>query len=125
MPATTGCGYNPGGVLGATCPALILEALKALPAGQRNTAVAAKQGLEFCNRLFAIEREINEATPEERYRTRLERSRPIMEAFSAWLKQQSPRVLPKSAFGQAISYCRNQLGQDWEAFWGGRLELGQ
>jgi len=39
------------------------EALKALPAAQRNAAVAAKEGLEFCNRLFAIERDLREATP--------------------------------------------------------------
>jgi len=99
------------------------EALKALPAGQRNAPVAAKEGLEFCNQLFAIEREMYEATPEERYKIRLERSRPVMEAFLAWLKQQSPRVLPKSAFGQAISYCRNQWDK-LEAFLkDGRLEL--
>ena len=99
------------------------EALKALPTQQRNAAVAAKDGLEFCNQLFAIEREINEATAEERYKIRLERSRPVMEAFSAWLKQQSPKVLPKSAFGQAIKYCRNQWSK-LEAFLrDGRLEL--
>jgi transposase len=99
------------------------ESLKALPAGQRNAPVAAKEGLEFCNQLFAIEREIHEATPEERYKIRLERSRPIMDAFSAWLKYQGPRVLPKSAFGQAINYCRNQWDK-LEAFLkDGRLEL--
>lgn len=35
------------------------EALKALPAEQRGAPVAAKEGLDFCNQLFAIEREIN------------------------------------------------------------------
>lgn len=99
------------------------ESLKVLPAGQRNAPVVAKEGLEFCNQLFAIERQLHEATPEERYKIRLERSRPIMEAFLAWLKQQSPRVLPKSAFGKAISYCRNQWDK-LEAFLkDGRLEL--
>lgn len=32
------------------------EALKALPDGRQTAAVAAREGLEFCNRLFAIER---------------------------------------------------------------------
>lgn len=99
------------------------EALKALPAEQRGAAVAAKEGLEFCNRLFAIERELHEATPGERYKIRLERSRPVTEAFSAWLKQQSPRVLPKSAFGQAINYCRNQWDKLMVFLQDGRLEL--
>jgi len=49
-------------------------------------------------KLFALEREIHDATPEERYQIRLERSLPVMEAFLAWLKHQRPRVLAKSAF---------------------------
>lgn len=99
------------------------EALKALPVDKRDTSVVAKEGLAFCNQLFAIEREIHDAAPEERYKIRLERSRPILEAFSVWLKQQSSSVLPKSAFGQAITYCRNQWDK-LEAFLNdGRLEL--
>lgn len=99
------------------------EALKALLAEQRNAAVAAKEGLEFCNQLFAIEREIHNATPEQRYKIRKERSRPVMEAFLAWLKDQRPRVLPKSAFGQAISYCLNQWDKLEAFLQDGRLEL--
>lgn len=99
------------------------EALKALPAAQRKAPIAAKEGLDFCNRLFAIERGLQNVTAEERYQARLEQSRPVLEAFSAWLTYQSPRVLPKSAFGQAITYCRNQWHK-LEAFLkDGRLEL--
>ena len=47
----------------------------------------------------------------------------MLEAFSAWLKTQQPKVLPKSALGQAIQYCRNQ----WDKLVGflkdGRLEI--
>lgn len=46
-----------------------------------------------------------------------------MEAFSVWLKQQSPRVLPKRAFGQAINYCRNQWDKLEAFLQDGRLEL--
>ena len=99
------------------------EALKALPADKRNAPVAAKEGLDFCNQLFAIERQIHDNTPEERYRIRLERSRPVMEAFLAWLKIQTPRVLPKSAFGQAIAYCRNQWDKLEAFLLDGRLEI--
>lgn len=85
--------------------------------------MAAKEGLAFCNKLFTIEQELKDVTPEERYRLRRERSLPVLEAFLAWLKFQAPRVLPKSAFGQAISYCLNQ----WDKLNGflldGRLEL--
>jgi len=50
-------------------------------------------------------------------------SRPALDAFRDWLKSQTPRVLPKSALGQAIQYCRNQ----WDKLEGfmkdGRLEI--
>jgi transposase len=99
------------------------EALKALPASSRTGAVTAREGLDFCNRLFAVEREIKQATSEERYTIRLERSRPILDDFSAWLRTQKSRVLPKSALGQAITYCQNQ----WEPLIAflkdGRLEI--
>jgi len=100
-----------------------VEALKALPADKQNAQVAAKEGLEFCNRLFAIEREIKELSALERYKIRLKKSRPIVDAFYAWLKYQKPRVLPKSAFGEAIGYCLKQR-ERLEAFLlDGRLDL--
>lgn len=86
------------------------EALKALPESASTSAVKAKEGLAFCNQLFEIERELKDVSPQERYEERLKRSQPVLEAFSAWLREQTPRVLPKSALGQAIKYCRNQ----WE-----------
>lgn len=99
------------------------EALCALPANLKNTPTAAHEGLEFCNKLFAIERELQDETPEERYKKRLLKSQPILDAFKEWLKYQTPRVTPKSALGQAIAYCRNQ----WDRLEGfmkdGRLEI--
>ncbi len=99
------------------------EALKALPAEKRDADVIAKQGLGFCNQLFAIEKQLEEATPEERYQARLERSFPVMEAFHGWLIQQRPRVLPKSTFGQAIAYCLNQWDKLKVYLQDGRLEM--
>jgi len=75
---------------------------------QGSVLVTSNEGLEFCNKLFAIERNLKELSNEERYKARLELSAPVTEAFLAWLKIQTPRVLPKSALGQAIQYCRNQ-----------------
>lgn len=99
------------------------EALKALPDSKSSASVTAKEGLDFCNRLFAIERDLKDSPPDERYTIRLERSRPVLDAFSAWLRTQRSRVLPKSAFGKAITYCRNQWDK-LEAFMkDGRLEL--
>lgn len=99
------------------------EALKALPASKQSAPVAAKEGLNFCNQLFSIERDLKDYTPKERFDIRLERSQPVLEAFSVWLKTQKPKVLPKSALGKAIQYCLNQ----WDKLVGfledGRLEI--
>ncbi|ANB60157.1 IS66 family transposase [Anoxybacteroides amylolyticum] len=99
------------------------EALKAMPAGQPKTETAARQGLEFCNQLFAIERGLRDASPEERYAVRMERSKPILEAYLAWLQKQRPRTLPKSLLGQAIAYSLNQWDKLTAFLQDGRLEI--
>ncbi|CAA7600787.1 zinc-finger binding domain of transposase IS66 [Acididesulfobacillus acetoxydans] len=99
------------------------EALKALPPANRSALVAAKEGLEFCNRLFAIERDLKDATPEERFKNRLARSRPVLDAFLDWLYKQQAQVLPKSTFGRAIQYCLNQWDKLVAFLQEGRLEI--
>ncbi|MGI6227152.1 MAG: IS66 family transposase [Peptococcales bacterium] len=99
------------------------EALKALPKNKRSASVVAKEGLEFCNRLFAIERELSKETYDERYKERLARSLPVLDAFLAWLNDQSTKVLPKSSFGQAINYCLNQWDKLVAFLQDGRLEI--
>ena len=101
------------------------EALKVIPAEAKNkeTPSAAQEGLTFCNQLFAIERDLKDCTPEERQKQRLARSQPVLDAFSVWLKNQTPRVTPKSALGQAIKYCRNQWERLTTFLEDGRLEI--
>jgi transposase len=99
------------------------EALTALPDDKQKAAVTAREGLAFCNRLFAIEREFKDATPEERLKVRTAQSRPVVDAFLAWLKMQRPRVLPKSALGTAVGYCLNQWEKLVVFLTDGRLEL--
>ncbi|UNO48713.1 IS66 family transposase [Alicyclobacillus acidoterrestris] len=84
------------------------EAIKSLPSNKRNAPVAAREGLNYCNQLFKIERDLKDATPEERYDQRLKRSRPVLDAFLAWLEVQKDQVLPKSLLGKAIGYCLNR-----------------
>lgn len=100
-----------------------VEALKAMPANGQSVPSVAQEGLNYCNKLFAVEQGLHDVTPEERYQGRLEKSRPILDDFLTWLKYQTPRVLPKGALGQAIKYCRNQWDK-LECFMkDGRLEL--
>lgn len=99
------------------------EALKSLPDKSMLSSVAAKEGLNYCNKLFEIERKLVDLSNEERYQMRLEQSKPVLDAFLVWLNIKSKQVLPKSTFGTAITYCRNQ----WQKLEGflldGRLEI--
>ncbi|MEC0229031.1 IS66 family transposase, partial [Paenibacillus alba] len=99
------------------------EALKALPSGQDKTGTVAGQGLQFCNQLFAIERDLKDVSPQERHTIRMERSRPILDAYLVWLRQQRSRTLPKSAVGQAIAYSLNQWDKLTNFLEDGRLEI--
>lgn len=100
-----------------------MDALKSMPPSAEKSEAVAQQGLNFCNQLYAIERELKEVTSDERHNVRQERSRPVLDAFLAWLKQQRGRKLPKSVTGKAITYCLNQ----WDKLIGfmkdGRLEI--
>ena len=101
------------------------EALIAVPSAQRDPLkpTLAETGLLYCNRLFKIEREIAACSSEERFRLRLQRSRPVLDACKAWLDAVLPTVLPKSALGGAIGYCLNQWTKLTAFLLDGRLEL--
>lgn len=100
------------------------EALTALPSSARSAGpVAAQIGMEFCNRLFAIEKTLKDSTPEQRRAQRHERSVPILHEFKAWLDHQQTQVLPKTALGRAITYCIRQWDKLNRFLLDGRLEI--
>ena len=101
-----------------------MEAMNVVPAPQRKEgATAAHKGLDFCNQLFAIERDLHEVTPEERLLERQQRSTLVLGSFRAWLDAMSVQVLPKSKLGEAVTYCLNQWGKLNAFLLDGRLEL--
>lgn len=100
------------------------EAIKALPSSARSSgAVSAEKGLDYCNRLFKIERSLDDVSPEMRLTERSKQSQPILDEFKEWLDKEQNKVLPKSGLGKAITYCLNQ----WDKLTGfmqdGRLEI--
>lgn len=101
------------------------EAIKSLPPVSRagGTPCASRVGLDFCNKLFKVERDWHDVTPEERLAGRQLESAPILAEFRAWLDQQAPLALPKSPLGQAITYCRNQWAKLNTFMQDGRLEI--
>lgn len=79
-------------------------------------------GKGYCDRLFAIERELAELTPDERYIKRQELAKPVLDEFLAWLNQQSHHTT-KNAFGKAVHYTLNQWKYLKRYLLDGRLEL--
>lgn len=99
-----------------------IEALEALPVKQRQGTTAAV-GLAYCNEIFRLERKWKDASPEERYKARLEESRPILKKYLAWLDEQQAGVLPKSLLGSAITYSLSQWKKLNVFLKDGRLEI--
>jgi hypothetical protein len=96
------------------------EAYKILPEKSRADSLAA-QGLKFCNALFALEHKWCDLDPDERYRLRLEKSKPIFDEFVSWAE--NVNALPKSALGKAIHYLLSQKSYLANVYLDGRLEL--
>ncbi len=70
------------------------EALNALPTDKRE-GTAALTGLDYCNKLFAWEKQFKDLSPEERTKQRLKEENPILDALLAWAN--SVPAAPKSA----------------------------
>ena len=73
-----------------------------------SNAAGAHQALAYYGQLYEIERRA-QGTPEEvRLQMRQDLAVPILEQFHAWLLEQARAALPKSSFGEAVSYALNQ-----------------
>lgn len=73
----------------------------------------AKTTRDFCDKLFAIESELDKLTTEERFKKRLTQEKPVFEAFWSWAEKVAPTVLPKTQLGKAFEYAfkrREYLG---------------
>lgn len=96
------------------------EALKSLPETDREGSHALR-GKRTCDRLFALERDFAELSPEERHKKRQELSRPVTEEFFAWAE--SVKAIPKSPLGKALYYMTSQRKYLENYLLDGRLEI--
>ncbi len=62
----------------------------AVPNHDMSKDTAARKGVHFCDALAVIEDELKDVVPEERFKVRLEKSRPIVDDFFAWVKDLCP-----------------------------------
>lgn len=96
------------------------EAVKALPKGKAKGSSAA-QGLAYCQKLFDLEEQFADLSPEERYKKRLEQAKPVLDALLSWAN--SRMAAPKSALGKALNYLKEQWPYLTNYLKDGRLEL--
>ena len=105
-------GYNSlPGIRRCSCWAHIrLYFIDAVPKGkQYDYSQPAVQGVQYCNRLFAMEDSINKKYPgnyEKRKQLRLEKEKPVLEAFWSWLDQQKP--VRNTRLDKAVNYVLNR-----------------
>lgn len=81
----------------------------------------AKIGLDFCDKMFRIERTFNKLSAEERFVARKETLQPVMTEFFHWCE--SFAYLPKSQLGKAVQYAVNHKDGLQIVLLDGRLEL--
>ena len=101
------------------------DTLKALPKDAARSRTNAEEGLKFCDKLFKLEKEYGKEklSPEEIYKKRLEKTKPVLQDFLSWLKTKEKQVLPKTSLGKAINYCLNQWDKLTAFMLDGRLEI--
>ena len=81
---------------------------KKLPSNPPPKARRALHALQRIRTLYAIERRIGDASPEERRRVRQAESVPVLDALRAWLDDTLARVPPSSPLGKAMGYLDHQ-----------------
>lgn len=64
-------------------------------------------GIDFCNKIFKEEKTMTELAPDKRKIRRLEKEKPILDAFWSWVNSIKNKCLPKSRLGKAVDYALN------------------
>jgi transposase len=76
--------------------------------GSTKSKPLAAQALKYYRLLYAVEEEIKDLSPEEKYRIRQEKAVPIWEEFRAWAEEKNKRVPRKTSIGDAFYYFLNE-----------------
>lgn len=85
--------------------------VEAVPKGKElDYSNPAAQAVQYCNRLFEYERQSQQKghTYEQRKEYRLQKEKPVLDAFWTWLSQQAPKK--GTRFEKAVNYAQNHNG---------------
>ena len=79
------------------------------------------EGLAFCQKLFKLEEKWADFSPDDRQLQRMERSKPVLDEFFAWV--QTVRPLGGCKLAEAVTYARNQRKPLSAFLLDGRIEI--
>jgi transposase len=74
----------------------------------KNKTGKADQALAYIQKLYAIEKQVKDQPPDERYAIRQQQAKPIIDKLHAWLQKGLPGTPPKTALGKALYYLHKQ-----------------
>jgi transposase len=97
---------KPGPIIEAACWAHARR--KFFDLARLQKAPIAIEAVERIDVLFAIEREINGLSPQQRCAVRAERSRPLIAELEIWLREQRAKLSSKNETAKAIDYSRKR-----------------
>lgn len=98
--------------------------MEAVPKGKElDYSNPAAQGVQYCNKLFEYERQSREKghTFDQRKEYRLQKEKPVLDAFWAWVSSQAPKK--GTRFERAVNYAQNHKEQFMTYLEDGRCSL--
>jgi transposase len=98
-----------------------MEAVKAQ--GRNKKRGKAHRGLTLIQKLYRIEKQARQLSPEDRHEQRQRQAKPILDEIRAWLDQVLPQVPPTSATGKALHYLHNEWRKLIRYLDDGRLQI--
>ena len=99
------------------------EALKAQGKNNRSKAGKASKGLIYIQKLYRIEKQIQDLQPKERYQQRQQHAVPLLNNLRTWLDKSLPQVPPTSLTGKALYYLDHQWDKLIRYCEDGRLDI--
>ena len=97
--------YQGGKVVEVGCMA---HARRRFFEARTSDAARSHAAMAFIRKLYEVEHDVRNRSPEDRCRIRRDRAGPLLQRFKEWLDQQRAAVLPKSPMGEAVGYARGQ-----------------
>jgi len=98
-----------------------MEAVKAQ--GRHKKRGKAHRGLTWIQKLYRIEKQARQLSPEDRHQLRQQQAKPILDEIRTWLDQVLPQVPPTSATGKALHYLHNEWSKLVRYLDDGRLQI--